>query len=100
MPTLQVHLREGFEGERVVVVVGDRTVLDAPDVRTRMQLGLAQIVEAEVPDAPTTVRVEVPGRARTCTLTVDPGRTPTIGVSIDARGEIDAVPTAETLGYV
>ncbi len=100
MPTLHVHLREGFEGERVVVTVGDRLAFDEPSVRTRMQLGLAKMLDVEVPDGRVPVHIDLPGRARTRTVAVDAAATPYLGVSVDASGDIDATPSAELLGYV
>lgn len=100
MPTLHLHLREGFVGERVVVHAGDVPVLDEPNVRTRTQLGLAATREVTVPAGAVALRVELPGRGRTHTERVDAARTPWIGVSVDAAGEIDVVCTTEAFGYV
>jgi hypothetical protein len=33
---LHIHLREGFKGEPVTVAVGSDTLLDKPNVKTRM----------------------------------------------------------------
>lgn len=69
MPTLHIHLRDGFTGEPVRVRLGGHTVYDRPDVRTRMQTGLADLFEVPLPDgAPPggpEVTVELPGRGRT-----------------------------------
>lgn len=100
MPTMHLHLREGFVGERVVVRVDDEVALDASDVRTRPQLGLATMREVEVPAGSHVLRVELPGRARTHTVSVNVARTPYVGVSVDAEGEVAIVCTAEAFGYV
>jgi hypothetical protein len=100
MPTLHLHLREGFVGERVVVRVDDAVAFDAPDVRTRPQLGLAAMRELEVPTGSHALRVELPGRARTHTVSVNVARTPYVGVSVDAAGDVDVICTAQAFGYV
>ncbi|GLC23653.1 hypothetical protein [Roseisolibacter agri] len=100
MPTLHLHLREGFVGERVVVHADDAVVLDEPNVRTRTQLGLAVAREVTVPAGAMALRVELPGRGRTHTVRVNVARTPYVGVSVDAAGEMDVVCTAEAFGYV
>lgn len=100
MPTLHLHLREGFEREHVVVHAGDRVVFDEPDVRTRMQIGLATIREVEVPAGEVRVRIELPARHLAHALSVDAARTPYLGVSVDAQGALEVVPTADAFGYV
>jgi hypothetical protein len=100
MPTMHLHLREGFVGERVVVRVDDDLAFDAPDVRTRPQLGLAARREVNVPAGAHALRVELPGRDRTHTVRVDVARTPYVGVSVDAAGEVEVVCTAQAFGYV
>lgn len=101
MPTMHLHLREGFVGERVVVHVDDEVAYDAPNVRTRTQIGLAATQEVPVPAGrPVVLRVELPGRGRTHTVRVDPARTPYVGVSVDAAGDVDVVCTADAFGYV
>lgn len=100
MPTLHVHLREGFEKERVVVYVNDAVALDVPDVRTRPQLGLAGMHEVSVPAGRVDVRVELPGRGRSLTTSVDAARTPYLGVSVGPQGDPDVVSTATAFGYV
>lgn len=100
MPTLHLHLREGFESERVVVRVNDRVAVDEPTVRTRMQVGLAAIHEVDVPDGPVAVEVALPGRRRTRTLMVDASRVPYLGVSVAPDGDVAFESTAEAFGYV
>ncbi|MDF1505222.1 hypothetical protein [Roseisolibacter sp. H3M3-2] len=100
MPTLHLHLRDGFVGERVVVRVGDRVLLDEEGVRTRPQLGLALARELEVPAGPLALQVAVPDRGVARALTVEPARTPWVGVSVDAGGALSVVATAEGFGYV
>ncbi|MGZ8376412.1 MAG: hypothetical protein ACXWZS_04170 [Gemmatirosa sp.] len=100
MPTLHLHLRDGFVGERVVVRVDDDVAFDAPDVRTRPQLGLAAMRELDVPSGAHALRVELPGRDRTHTTSVNAARTPYVGVSVNAAGEVEVVCTAQAFGYV
>jgi hypothetical protein len=100
MSTLHLHLREGFVGEPVLVHVDDTLVFDAPDVRTRPQLGLAAMREVDVPGDAIALRVELPARDRTHTVRVNVARTPYVGISVNAAGEVDVVCTAEAFGYV
>ena len=100
MPTLHLHLRDGFVDERVVVRAGDRVLLDEAHVRTRPQLGLALAREVEVPHGPLALQVAVPSRGLARALTVEAERTPFVGVSVDGDGALSVVATPDAFGYV
>ncbi|MGY1607544.1 MULTISPECIES: hypothetical protein [unclassified Geodermatophilus] len=50
MAVLSIALEEGFEGDSVVVEVDGRRVLEQEEVRTRVQIGLADTVEVPADD--------------------------------------------------
>jgi hypothetical protein len=100
MPTLHVHLQDGFAGERATVVVNGRTAWEHPHLRTRPQLGLAEAVELEVPAGDVTVEVRLAGAARTHALVVDAERTPYLGVSLGPDGALRHTLSPTTFGYV
>jgi hypothetical protein len=60
--TLTIALEDGFEGDQVIVRVGDDVVIDQRDVRTDQRIGLAYAVDVPHPAAPIVVAVEVPNR--------------------------------------
>lgn len=59
---LHVALQEGFDGDRVVVTVGDSRY-EFATLSTRNQIGLADEVEVEIPLGPIDVRVALPDRS-------------------------------------
>lgn len=61
LSTVTIALEAGFHEDRVVVRVDGRVVHDAHGVSTRMQVGLAETVSAQVEGA-CTVEVELPDR--------------------------------------
>lgn len=45
---MELHLQEGFIGQRVIVLVDGKTIADEASVITKLMLGLAQIIELNV----------------------------------------------------
>lgn len=93
MGDIHVYLENGFDHDRVTVTAGNEQHTE-PDVNTRYQLGLASVVELEVPDAaPVVVRVAVPKRRLTAEAKVDAKATPYVRVNING-GSLDLQPQA------
>lgn len=100
-PTMfQVHLQEGFEAEPVRISIDDAVVLDEPQVRTKPQIGLAQIIEADTTATSIAVHVEFGGRHTEQTVQVEPASTPYVGVSVGANGDVLIRTQAEPFGYL
>jgi hypothetical protein len=100
MPLLQVQLRDGFVGERVVVALDGRVILDEGDVRLRPQIGIARLVEDEVPARALDVRVALPDRGTAASLRVDPTRTPAVAVTVGDDGVPSLTPEDAPRGYL
>jgi len=93
MAAVHVYLEHGFEHDRVTVSAGSAEHTEA-DVTTRYQVGLARVVEVEVPTAgPSVVRVAVPERHLAAEAQVDPLATPHVRVSITGES-LDVRPQA------
>lgn len=98
--TVHVHLQEGFEAEPVRVSIDDRVVLDAPQVRTKPQIGLAHTLEADTTAAHIVVHIELGRRHTARRVEVDPLRTPWVGVSVGENGEVQVRTQSEPFGYL
>lgn len=105
---LHIALQEGFANDSVVVRVNGAEAYRKAGVKTRMQIGLADSVDVDVPahgsdiDAQSTmakVEVEIPKRRLKTTLAVNLAETTHIGISINA-GKIVARLSREPFGYV
>jgi hypothetical protein len=59
---LHVALQEGFDGDRVVVIIGDSR-FEFASLSTRNQIGLADEVEVGAPPGGIEVRVALPDRS-------------------------------------
>jgi hypothetical protein len=59
---LHVELQEGFDDDRVEVAI-DGSRFEFPSLRTRYQIGLAEVIDVEVPAGAVDVRVVLPDRS-------------------------------------
>lgn len=98
MATMTIDLREGFDGDRVVIAVDGRTVFDKAGVRTRYQISLAERVTVQVGAGPHAVRVSLPDQGASDELDVDPAGTPYLGVTIE-QGRPVLKPAAAEFRY-
>lgn len=96
---LTIALEEGFEGQHVVVVVDGDVVLDDPEVRTRMQIGLARSVPVRLPQGDHSIGVRVDDVER-LRIGVDAGATRWVGISRAADGGLHAATGGGLRGYV
>lgn len=87
MATIHVYLEDGFDHDLVTISAGavKRT---EPDVSTRHQIGLAAVVDLELPDAASAVvRVAVPARGLAAEAAIEPSATPHVHVGVE-RGSL------------
>jgi hypothetical protein len=93
MTAIHVYLENGFDHDRVVLVAGEHHHTD-PDVTTRHQVGLATVVELDVPhDTEAIVHIAVPERGLSAEVGVDPTSTPHVRVNV-TDGSLDVLPQA------
>lgn len=83
MANLTIDLREGFDGDRVVIAVDGHTVFDKAGVRTRYQISLAERMTVDIGAGRHSVRVSLPDRHASDELEIDPAVTPFVGVTIE-----------------
>lgn len=99
MPILRIDLQEGFRGDKVVVRVNGKEVLQRA-VKTRVQTGLAAIEQLDVAPGDITVEVELPERRISGTFHLQGGRDTYVGVSVSANGKLTHKTSLEPFGYL
>lgn len=87
MPQLQITLEEGFEGDTVRLKVDNRPVYGRDGVSTKMQVGVADVVETSVEGDTASIEIEVPSRAISESFVVDVSPTTHVGISVK-NGEV------------
>ena len=84
---LHIALQEGFAHDEVIVGVA-ATTHEFTDVSTRMQIGMAQTFDVEVPRGTTRVTVRVPSRGSQCDIAVHVGSEHWLRIDLGADGSI------------
>jgi hypothetical protein len=100
MTTLYVHLREGFTGEPVTVRIDGQLRLDSAPIRTRMQVGLAKVLEVDVPRGAVEVEVSLPSRDIAHRVSVPVDDAPVhVGITMDDDGALSHVVSDHAFRY-
>jgi hypothetical protein len=79
---INVALKDGFDGDTVVLRVDGVTAYSGEGVTTRTQISHAADTQLEVPDGPFTLEVEVPTRGVREDLPLDPHTQPNVALSL------------------
>lgn len=77
-----VALKDGFDGDTVVVSIDGVTAYRGEHVTTRTQISHAADMQLEVPDGPFTLEVEVPTQGVSQALPLDPSAHPNVALSL------------------
>jgi len=59
---LNITLQDGFQGEQVIIHIGDQQVYAQPDVHTKLLLGYADFIKVSVQRGQIVVGVDLPTR--------------------------------------
>ena len=82
MAKLQVALGDGFDQDAVAVSIDGVEVFRKDGVTTRTQISLAESFEVEAPDRSAELRIEVPSRGVSDTVSVDARERPVVTLSL------------------
>jgi hypothetical protein len=87
MPTLTVHLREGFFKIPVIVRINGEERFRSEALSTRMQTGLAKLLPVEVEAGNADVEIQLPSLDRTVRNDISVDADAHLGVDLDTDGE-------------
>lgn len=99
MPTLTIDLQEGFSGESAEIVVDGTLFARESRIVSRMQIGYAGRVAVEVAPGVHAVEIRVPERGLSLMRSVDAGKTPHLGVSME-ENTLRVQAADQPFGYV
>lgn len=88
MPTLQLDLREGFDGDLVTVRVAGREVYRNPDLRTNYSVGIADRLHLDIPVGRVEVEVTLPESGVHRTVTHDSSDPRALAFALDPHGKL------------
>jgi hypothetical protein len=98
MATVNIALEEGFDNDRVLVSVNGKH-FERSGVTTKLQTGLAEQFETEVPDGKVTIAVDLPQRSINGNYAVEATETVFVGISADSQ-TLRFRHASHTFGYV
>lgn len=101
MTFVHIDLQEGFEDDAVVIRVNSKEVFRKLNVKTRLQIGFADYVEANVPEGLVNVEIALPLRNLSESIMLQLTVPVYIGVSVTRDGKIvHTEPRTEPFGYL
>ena len=95
MVEITIDLREGFEGDTVVIAVNGEEVYRGEAVRTDYSIGLADVVRAASPPGAMTCEASVPNRRLTADYETTVEEPIVLAVRIDPGGSLVIEPAPE-----
>ncbi len=85
---LHVALQNGFLGEEVALSVNGEEVFRGKEVKTRVQIGLAEAIDIDVGSGQVTIETSIPARDISERLEIILSKPVFLGVSIDPEDGI------------
>ncbi len=98
MATLSIHLQEGFTGDTVLIDVNGKEVFHEEDVRTKLLLGYAAIIDVEVEQPPAQVTIELPEKELSSCIPVPIMGATYLGISLE-DDEVSSMISQKPFGY-
>jgi hypothetical protein len=98
---ISIALQEGFVDDTVRISTGNRVIHQLEHIKTRTQIGLAQMLEITLSEGEDKVKVEIPAKALEATLDLGASTATHWGVSINSdQTKLEVTQSAEPFGYL
>ena len=85
---LHIELQEGFAGDEVIIRKDGRKIYHNPRVTTRLQISLADSTSIPVGTPSVMVDVELPGKGKSKSISIDGPWPVYLGISLTPEGKI------------
>lgn len=100
MPILNVNLQEGFVNDTVVVRVNGQEVFNKTSVKTKLQIGLANVFQVDVPEGLLDIEIALPLKNVSESLALEVSSPVHLGLSVNHEGRITHRISQEPFGYL
>lgn len=98
---ISLALQEGFMDDTVRISAGNRVIHELEHIKTRTQIGLAQILEIALSEGEDKVKVEIPARGIEATIDLGASAATHWGVSVDMdQTKLNVVQSDVPFGYL
>jgi hypothetical protein len=96
---LHVALQEGFDNDRVLISLNDKSIYDKAAVTTDLRIGRADAVEVPLEEGALRLQVSLPDRDLSGSIVIRGKDTVYVGVSM-SNGEMQFTVSHEPFGYL
>ena len=96
---LHVALQEGFDNDRVLISLNDKSIYDKVGVNTDLRISRADAVEVPMGEGPLRLDVSLPDRDLTGSLVIRGKNTVYVGISVTAE-LVEFTVSDEPFGYL
>ncbi len=100
MARVTIDLQEGFTGDTVVIHLNGREVYRCNDVKTRLQIGLADRVETVVQERAATVEIGLPTKGLKIAEAIPADADIFVGVNVEVEGNLTVQTQCHEFSYV
>jgi len=98
---ISLALQEGFMDDSVRISTGNRVIQELEHIKTRTQIGLAQMLEITLSEGEDKVKVEIPARELEVTLDLGASTAANWAVSVNPdQTRLDVVQSDVPFGYL
>jgi hypothetical protein len=98
---ISLALQEGFVDDTVRISAGNRVIHQLEHIKTRTQIGLAQMLEIALSEGEDKVTVEIPAKGLEATLDLGASAATNWAVSVNPdQTKLDVVQSAVPFGYL
>lgn len=98
---ISLALQEGFVDDTVRISTGNRVIHQLEHVKTRTQIGLAQMLEITLSEGEDKVKVEIPAKALEATLDLGASAATNWAISVNSdQMKLDVIQSAVPFGYL
>jgi hypothetical protein len=85
---LQINLQDGFNGDEVNISINGKQVYHKKDVRTRTQIGLADMIETRISSGQVSLEIQLVNRQISKVIDTQVTDTLHIGISVSPQNQI------------
>jgi hypothetical protein len=98
---ISLALQEGFVDDTVRISTGNRVIHQLEHIKTRTQIGLAQMLEIALAEGEDKVKFEIPAKGLEATLDIAASAATNWAVSVNPdQTKLEVTQSAEPFGYL
>jgi len=86
MKLLKIDLQDGFNEDSVIIDINGHEIFRGQKVSTKLLLGFADIIETQVPEGNSEIRISLPDRSMESRISLHIEKDTYLGISLTKKG--------------